>query len=140
LWAWAIAKVYGISTNVRMKAEQVSGKIRLNGREVEALFDTGASKSVMPKSLALELGCYRELPDGHKYELSTAKKGATVRIIGDCRVIPEVAGCKVPSTTFEVSEDVERVIIGRPQLDEWEIVFTPQGPRPRRVPIRLELI
>jgi hypothetical protein len=126
--------------DVRMKAEQVSAKIRLNGREVEAVFDTGASKSVMPKSLALELGCYRELPDEHKYELPTAKKGVTVRIIGDCRVIPEVAGCKMPSTTFEVSEDVERVIIGRPQLDEWEIVFTPEGPKPRRVPVRLELI
>ena len=123
-----------------MKAEQVTGRIKLNGREVEAVFDTGASKSVMPKSLALELGCYRELPDEHKYELPTAKKGVTVRIVGRCDVLPEVAGCKVPSTTFEVSEDVERVIIGRPQLDEWEIVFTREGPKPRRVPIRLELI
>jgi len=44
---------------------------------------------------------------------------------------------------FEVAEnlraDVE-LIIGRPEIDSWDIVFTPEGPKPRKVPIEFEII
>ena len=123
-----------------MGERQARGKIRLNGREVEALFDTGMRRSVVPKSLALELGCYRELPEEDRYGLEVAGEGVKLRIIGKCDVIPEVAGCKIPSTTLEVSEDVREVVIGRPELDEWDIVFTPEGSKLRKYPITFDLI
>ena len=44
---------------------------------------------------------------------------------------------------FEVAEnlreDVE-LIIGRPELDSWDIIFTPEGPKPRKVPIEFKIM
>ncbi|MEM2619328.1 MAG: retropepsin-like aspartic protease [Candidatus Hadarchaeales archaeon] len=120
-----------------MRGEQARGKIKLNGEEFEALFDTEAPRSVIPKEVALRLGEYIELPEGKKYELRTAK-GAKVRIIGICHAVPEIAGYKAPITPFEVSEDVKEIIIGIAQLCEWDIIFTPEGPRPKG-PIRLRI-
>jgi hypothetical protein len=43
---------------------------------------------------------------------------------------------------FEVAENLRRgveLIIGRPEVDSWDIVFTPEGPRPRKVPLEFEI-
>jgi len=37
------------------------------------------------------------------------------------------------------SEDID-LIIGRPEIDAWDIVFTQEGPKPRKVPIEFEVI
>jgi len=123
-----------------MRTEEVRARIKLNGIEVDAVFDTGASVSVVPKELAMRLGGYTELRK--KYYAGTAKKGVGVRIIGRVAdVLPEVGGCsEIPSTSFEVSDEVDHVIIGRPELDKWDIIFTPEGPKPRKCPVELEII
>ncbi|MEM2289995.1 MAG: hypothetical protein QXR87_02460 [Candidatus Hadarchaeales archaeon] len=123
-----------------MELKQVKAKIKIKGEEKEAWFDTGATLSVMPKELALKFGDYLEYPAEDQFEVVTAKKGAKVRIIGECSVSPEIAGCKIPRTTFKVSEDVEGIIIGLPEIDSWGIVFTPEGPKPKECPIRMALI
>lgn len=128
------------SPKLAMRAEQVLAKIKLAGEEYPALFDSGVARSVMPKSIAVKLGRFVEAPEEEKYELETAKKGVKVRIIGNCIVPVEVAGCKIPRTMFEVSEDVDTIIVGRHELDSWDIIFTPEGPKPRTCPIRWELI
>jgi len=41
-------------------------------------------------------------------------------------------------TVFEVAENLRRyieLIIGRPEIDLWDIIFTPKGLKPRRIPI-----
>ncbi len=129
-----------------MRAEQATGKLRLisDGQivEVEALFDTGASRSVMAADIAKKLSTgYYQLPHGQAYALTTPK-GERLRVDAQVRAKVELYGCDVPSTGIEVSPDLVdgRLIIGRPQLDEWDIVFTKAGPRPKSCPIKLELV
>ncbi len=129
-----------------MRIEQVRAKVKLTyggeGAEVEALFDTGASVSVASEDLARKLASFRELPPEDRYFLGTAKKDVMIHITAKVDARVEVAGYEMPITTFDVSLDLPEgaLIIGRPELDKWDIVFTPEGPRPRRYPIRLELI
>ncbi|WP_161969776.1 hypothetical protein [Candidatus Methanodesulfokora washburnensis] len=51
-------------------------------------------------------------------------------------------GVEVPGrVAFEVAENLrEELIIGRPEIDAWDIVFTSEGPKPRKVPIEFEVI
>ncbi len=46
-------------------------------------------------------------------------------------------GVDVPGgAVFEVAENLRRdveLIIGRPEIDTWDIVFTLEGPKPRKV-------
>jgi len=32
------------------------------------------------------------------------------------------------------------LIIGRPEIDAWDIIFAPEGPKPRKVPIEFEIV
>jgi hypothetical protein len=44
---------------------------------------------------------------------------------------------------FEVAENMREdleLVVGRPEIDAWDIVFTPEGPRPRKVPIEFEIV
>lgn len=44
---------------------------------------------------------------------------------------------------FEVAENMREdleLVVGRPEIDAWHIVFTPEGPRPRKVPIEFEIV
>ncbi|MEM4311911.1 MAG: hypothetical protein QXX95_05930 [Nitrososphaerales archaeon] len=44
---------------------------------------------------------------------------------------------------FEVAENLREdldLVIGRPEIDKWDIIFIPEGPRPRNVPIEFEII
>jgi hypothetical protein len=53
-------------------------------------------------------------------------------------------GVEVPGgAVFEVAENLREgvdLIIGRPEIDCWDIVFTPEGPKPRRAPIEFEIL
>jgi hypothetical protein len=44
-----------------------------------------------------------------------------------------IRGCGKPEKGVDL-------IIGRPEIDAWGIVFTPEGPKPRRVPIEFEIL
>jgi len=67
-----------------------------------------------------------------------------LRVVGYCRVGVVFQGVEVPGgAVFEVAENLRKdvqLIIGRPEIDAWDIVFTPEGPRPRRAPIEFEII
>ena len=129
-----------------MKLERATADVELSheGKVVrlKALVDAGASASIITKRLADELGVF--IPLKEPYELRTADKDGRLRIIGMCRVGVVFQGAEVPGgAVFEVAEnlrgDVE-LVIGRPEIDKWDIVFTPGGPRPRKVPIEFEII
>jgi len=129
-----------------MKPEQAfaDAELTYGGKSVrlKALVDTGASKSVIPRRLADELKAFTPLKEA--YELRTAEKDGKLKIIGYCRVGIAFQGVKVPGgALFEVAEnlreDVE-FIIGRPEIDAWDVVFTPEGPKPKRVPIEFEIL
>jgi hypothetical protein len=53
-------------------------------------------------------------------------------------------GVKVPGRAlFEVAENLREdleLVIGRPEIDAWDIIFTPEGPRPKKVPIEFEIV
>ncbi len=129
-----------------MRVEQAFADVKLecDGRTVElkALVDTGASKSVISKRLAEELKAF--IPLKEPYELRTADEGGRLEIVGRCMVDVVFQGVEVPGgAVFEVAENLRKdieLIIGRPEIDAWEIVFTPEGPRPRKVPIEFEII
>ncbi len=129
-----------------MKTEQAIANVELRYKgkvvKLKALVNTGASKSVISKRLANELGAF--IPIEEPYELKTADKEGRLRIIGYCRVDVVFQGVKVPGgAVFEVAENLREdidLIIGRPEIDAWDIIFTPEGPRPRKVPIEFEII
>lgn len=129
-----------------MRVEQAAAdvELRYEGRvvRVKALVDTGASKSVISKRLAEELGAFTPLKK--PYELRTADREGRLRIIGYCRVDVVFQGAEVPGgAVFEVAENLREdvdLIIGRPEIDAWDIIFTPEGPKPRKVPIEFEII
>ena len=78
------------------------------------------------------------------YELRTADEKGKVRVVERCMVGVVFQGAEVPGgAVFEVAENLRRGIeltIGRPEIDRWDIVFTPEGVRPRKVPIEFEII
>jgi len=130
-----------------MRVDQVFAdvELRCGDRVVKtrALVDTDASKSVMSKNLADTLESF--IPLKEPYELKTANEGGRVRIIGRCIVDTVIfQGVKIPGgAVFEVAENLRRdisLIIGRPEIDSWDIVFTPEGPRPRKIPVEFEII
>ncbi len=111
--------------------------------KLKCLVDTGASRSVISKKLANELRCF--LPLRKPYELGTAEKEGRLRIVGSCLLEGVVfQGAEVPGRIlFEVAENLREdvdLVVGRPEIDAWDVIFTPKGPRPRRVPIKFEII
>jgi predicted aspartyl protease len=129
-----------------LKPEQAAARVRLSygdkSIEVKALVDTGASKSVISKELAERLNAL--IPLKEPYELRTADEGGRLRIIGRCMVDVEFQGVRVPGgAVFEVAENLRKgveLIIGRPEIDSWDIAFALEGPKPRKVPLEFEII
>jgi len=129
-----------------LKTELATADVELSygGKRVKlrALVDTGASKSIVSKKIADELGAFTPLRE--PYELRTADEEGRLRIVGICRVGVVFQGVNVPGgATFEVLDNLRRdidLVIGRPEIASWDIVFTPEGPRPRKVPIEFEII
>jgi predicted aspartyl protease len=129
-----------------LKPEQATAYVKLScgGKliELKALVDTGASKSVISKELAERLDAL--IPLKEPYELRTSDEEGRLKIIGRCMVDVEFQGVRVPGgAVFEVAENLRKgveLIIGRPEIDSWDIVFTPEGPKPRKVPLEFEII
>ena len=119
-------------------------ELRFEGKSVKvrAIVDTGASRSVMSKALSDALGAFTPLKE--PYELRTADEGGRLRVVGYCRVGVVFQGVEVPGgAVFEVAENLRKgvdLIIGRPEIDAWGIVFTPEGPKLRKVPIEFEIL
>ena len=119
-------------------------ELRHEGKVVrlKALVDTGASKSVVSRKLAEELKAFVLLKK--PYELGTADEEGRLKIVGYCRVGVVFQGAEVPGgAVFEVAENLRKdvqMVIGRPEIDSWDIIFTPEGLRPRKVPIEFEII
>ena len=129
-----------------MRSDQAIAEVELRrgGRVVrlKALVDTGASKSVVSRRVAEELGAL--IPLERPYELRTADEEGRLRVVGRCMVDVVFQGVEVPGgAVFEVAENLRRdvqLVIGRPEIDSWDVVFTPEGPKPRRVPIEFEVV
>ena len=129
-----------------MKTEQAIAEAILKYGEktvkLKCLVDTGASRSVISKRIAEQLGAFTPLKK--PYELRTADKEGKLRIIGYCNLDIIFQGVEVPGgTRFEVAENLREdldLIIGRPEIDAWDIIFTPEGPKPRKVPIEFEIV
>jgi predicted aspartyl protease len=133
-------------TGIPLKLEQATARVKLSSGgksiEVEVLVDTGASKSVVSKELAERLNAL--IPLKEPYEIRTADEEGRLRIVGRCMVDVEFQGVRVPGgAVFEVAENLRKgvdLIIGRPEIDSWGIVFTPEGPKPRKVPLEFEIM
>jgi hypothetical protein len=129
-----------------LKSEQATATVTLSygdkSIELNALVDTSASRSIISKRLAEDLEAL--IPIKEPYELKTADEEGRLRIIGRCMVDVVFQGIKVPGgAVFEVAENLRRdveLIIGRLEIDSWDIIFTPEEPKPRRVPIEFEII
>lgn len=129
-----------------MKPEQAISDVEITHEDkvvkLKALVDTGASKSVISRRIAEDLEAF--IPLKEPYELRTADEGGKLKITGWCRVGMVFQGVKVPGgAVFEVAENLRRdvdLIIGRPEIDAWDIIFTPEGTKPRKVPIEFDII
>lgn len=129
-----------------MKIEQVLADVELEYRgkriKKKALVDTGASKSIISKRLALELNAF--IPLDEPYKLYTADENGYLVITGFARLKVKFQGVEIPGgCTFEVAENLRKdvdVIIGRPEIDSWGIIFTPEGARLRKVPVEFDII
>lgn len=109
----------------------------------DALFDTGAYRSVVSEDLVAGLaGCRLRLPRSMRYEMAGVVRGSTLRVEEVVVARVRLAQCEVQPTVFEVSPDLDpgTVIVGRPELDAWGIDFTPSGPAPRACPPKMGII
>jgi len=129
-----------------MKSEQALAEVEVRygdqAIKIKGLVDTGASRSVMSKRLSDELGAFNLLKK--PYELGTADKEGRLKISGFCNVDVVFQGVEVPGgSRFEIAENLKEeadLIIGRSEIDAWDIIFTPEGPRPREVPIEFKIL
>lgn len=129
-----------------MKPEQAVADVELRYADksvkLKSLVDTGASRSVISKKLADELKAF--IPLKEPYELKTADEKGRLKVLGRCMVDVVFQRVKVPGgAVFEVTENLRRdieLVIGRPEIDAWNIIFTPKGPKPKKVPIEFEII
>jgi len=129
-----------------MKPEQSVADVELKSAEklvrLKVLVDTGAGRSVISKELSEKLGGFISLKK--PYELRTANEEGRLKIIGRCMVDVTFQGVEVPGgAVFEVAENLRKdveLIIGRPEIEAWDIVFTPKGPQPRKTPIEFEIL
>ena len=129
-----------------MRMEHVFVDVELSYRDrkimSKALVDTGASKSIISKRLALELNAL--IPLDEPYELRTADRDGRLKIVGFARINIKFLGVSIPGgCTFEVAENLREdidVIIGRPEIDSWGIIFTDKGIRLRKTPIEFDII
>lgn len=76
------------------------------------------------------------------YTIRIAEKEGKLKIIRESLLKATFQGVKVPSRVlFEVAENLREdleLVIGRPEIDAWDIIFTPEGLR--KVPIEFEII
>ena len=129
-----------------LKPEQSVADVELKYAEkfvrLKVLVVTGASRSVISRELSEELGGF--IPLKRPYELRTADEEGRLKIIGRCMVDVTFQGIEVPGgAVFEVAENLRKdveLIIGRPEIDSWGIIFTPKGPKPRKTPIEFEIL
>ena len=101
---------------------------------VEGVFSTGSPTSMISADLARALGTFTELDVKDRYEVPTLKKGVGVEVVGKSVVVPELAGCRQRVTVLDVVRDLptgRNLLVGREDIDRWQIEFTEQGPRPR---------
>jgi len=119
-------------------------ELEYRGRRIKkrALIDTGASKSIISKRLAMQLNAF--MPLDEPYILRTADKDGKLIISGFARLKVKFQGVEIPGgCTFEVAENLREdidVIIGRPEIDSWGIIFTTKGARLRKVPVEFDII
>ncbi len=129
-----------------MKIGQALADVEIRYKErtlkLKCLVDTGASRSIISKRLAEKMGAF--IPFEKPYDIRTADKEGKLRLIGYCRLGVKFQGVEVPGgAVFEVAENLREdleLVIGRPEIDSWDIIFTSEGPRPKKVPIEFEII
>ncbi len=108
-------------------------------KKLVALFDSGASTSVINEDLAEELGFDKYPP---LKELNLAVKDKKAKLIGESRVDIEIDKCKLPiSEIFGVVEKLSySAIIGRDLMDKYDIILGKDKPRLKSYPPELKLI
>lgn len=129
-----------------MKVEQVTADVELRYGErrirLKSLVDTGTSTSLISRRLSEKVGSF--IPLRKPYELKTADKEGKLRVIGQCLVEVTFQNFEVPGRVlFDVAENLRDdidLVIGRPEIEKWGIIFIPEGPRPKKVPIEFEVI
>jgi predicted aspartyl protease len=134
---------------MEVKTEQAIANVEIRHGEktleLKCLVDTGASKSVISKRLAEKMAAFIPFKKPEEpYEIKTADREGKLRLIGYCRLGVKFQGVEVPGgAVFEVAENLREdldLVIGRPEIDAWDIIFTSEGPRPKKVPIEFEII
>lgn len=120
-----------------MKAEQARAKVKLKHRdrivELDALVDSWVNMSVLSKHVSEKLECFHSIKP---YEVRTADKEGKLRIDGYCRADIEFQGYEIPGgAVSEVAENLSEdldLVIGRPEIDKWDIILAPEGSKLRR--------
>ena len=111
-------------------AKRVVAKIKLcykgKCKEVEALFDTGATVSCVSEKFARNFEYIDYEKEGRKpWEVPLAVKNKKGLVIGDLYAWVEIEGCEIPdSLKFRVVKDLARdVIIGMDAIELYDIVL-----------------
>jgi hypothetical protein len=127
-----------------MEQEQVVAKIKIfcrdTEREVDAVFDTGAGSSYMSPDIAIEFPqCIQFLSKA--IETETAERNAD--LVADKYIATEIEFDNVDKPAiFLVPNRMKPglIIIGRPELDRFNVQFTPNGPKSIKSPLRDTLL
>ncbi len=94
-------------------------------RSVEALFDTGSSKSFIRGDIAQGLGQNVELPEPRKFEMARGTLAVREGLVADVAI----GRHRLFHTFLVVDGLTEEVIIGADFLQEWHIRLEPRSRR-----------
>jgi hypothetical protein len=71
----------------------------------------------------------------------TLVEGRTAqKVLNYIQILKTVEGSPIDDIAYVIEELAEELFRGRPEIDSWGVVFTPEGPKPRRVSIEFEIL
>ncbi len=112
---------------------QIEKKLSVKGdkdkKDVNILFDSGATHSVIRKDIAEELFSINRFTEPE--EVGTAKKGGRMQSIGTVAFHTRLDNCEITDQALVVDELRSEMIIGASTLQKYEIKMLFDGDNPR---------
>jgi hypothetical protein len=73
-------------------------------------------------------------------EFTLVERRTALKVLDYIQILKTLEGSPIDDIAYVIEESAEELFRGRAEIDSWDIVFTPEGPKPRRVPIEFEIL
>jgi hypothetical protein len=73
-------------------------------------------------------------------EFTLVERRTALKVLNYIQILKTLEGSPIDDIAYVIEELAEELFRGRTEIDSWDIVFTPEGPKPRRVSIEFEIL